>query len=940
VRQFLRRVVSPVTKLTLADPHSPRTLAWGLLVLLLVFPLVDGNPYHLRVATSVALYVTLVLGLNVVVGQAGLLDLGYIGFYAIGAYTCALLASPHLGMHLSFWSIVPLAAALTALAGVMLGFPVLRLRGDYLAVVTLGFGEIIRILLMNLDRPFNLTNGPNGIIRIDSPRIAGRAVEGPWQWYYLMVALAVVVYTIYCRLDASRAGLAWKALRDDELGAMACGIDPVKYKLAAFAAGAAIAGAAGVFFASWQGAVFPQTFSMAEVVTIFCMAVLGGVGSPLGAVVGAATLVVLPELLRVYASYRMVIYGLLLVALMQVRPHGLIPARPHRLTRARPHNLTPVRPHRVTAGAAHGVAGGQLHGPGPAGGRRSLPPRPGQAPAHGPDAGAGEGDVVLAVEGVSKRFGGVVALDGVSLRLRRGEVLAVIGPNGAGKSTLVDVIAGYLAPDAGRVWVAPEGRLEPVPLDGLPPHRRAALGVMRSFQNPRLFLSLTPAANLAAGEFALRARGRLRPRGWSGGAGLREDPRAPAGNGLGVPPDGGGPTLLPSLRLEGDGSAPQASAAVLTYADRRKLEVLRALAGGPRVLLLDEPAAGMTEQEVEELCTAVRTIAEAGVAVLLIEHRMEVVRRVAHRVLAMAEGRVLAEGSPAYVLSHPEVVRSYLGQEGATSAGSGLPRVAPVERGGRGGEGERPPVLEVSGLVAGYGSRPVLQGVDLQVREGELVCLLGANAAGKSTLLRAIFGSARVFSGDIRLDGRRVVGWPPEDVVRAGAALVPEGRRIFGRLTVRENLELGAGCLARSRVVPGGGEGRSARVPAEGTEEALETVLQLFPRLRERLHQPAGSLSGGEQQMLALARALVGRPRLLCLDEPTMGLSPALAAAVLEHVREINALGTAVLLVEQAARLVASWGATCYVLKEGRVAYRGKLDTPDLLAEVEHIYLH
>lgn len=926
MRQFVGRVVSPVAKLTVADPHSRRTLAWGLLVLLLVFPVVDGNPYHLRVATSVALYVTLVLGLNVVVGQAGLLDLGYIGFYAIGAYTCALLASPHLGMHLSFWSIVPLAAALTALAGVMLGFPVLRLRGDYLAVVTLGFGEIIRILLMNLDRPFNLTNGPNGIIRIDSPRVAGRAVEGPWQWYYLMLALAVLVYLVYCRLDASRAGLAWKALRDDELGAMACGIDPVKYKLAAFAAGAAIAGVAGVFFASWQGAVFPQTFSMAEVVTIFCMAVLGGVGSPLGAVVGAATLVILPELLRVYASYRMVIYGLLLVGLMQARPHGLIPARPHGLAPARLRRLTPRRLHRA----------------GPAPCRGPLPQRAGQGPGREPDAGGGEEDVVLAVEGVSKRFGGVVALDGVSLRLRRGEVLAVIGPNGAGKSTLVDVISGYLAPDAGRVWVTPDGRLEPVPLDGVPPHRRAALGVMRSFQNPRLFLSLTPAANLAAGEFAVRARARgsLRPRGWSGGAGLRKEPRGPAGSGLQAPPHVGGPTLLPSLRLEGDGSTVQASAAVLTYADRRKLEVLRALAGGPRVLLLDEPAAGMTEQEVEELCTAVRTIAEAGVAVLLIEHRMEVVRRVAHRVLAMAEGRVLAEGSPAYVLSHPEVVRSYLGQEGGTSAGSGLPRVAPVERGGRGGEGERPPVLEVSGLVAGYGSRPVLQGVDLQVREGELVCVLGANAAGKSTLLRAIFGSARVFSGDIRLDGRRVVGWPPEDVVRAGAALVPEGRRIFGRLTVRENLELGAGCLARSRVVPGGGEGRSARVPAEETEEALETVLQLFPRLRERLHQPAGSLSGGEQQMLALARALVGRPRLLCLDEPTMGLSPALAAAVLEHVREINALGTAVLLVEQAARLVASWGATCYVLKEGRVAYRGKLDTPDLLAEVEHIYLH
>ncbi len=344
-----------------------------------------------------------------------------------------------------------------------------------------------------------------------------------------------------------------------------------------------------------------------------------------------------------------------------------------------------------------------------------------------------------------------------------------------------------------------------------------------------------------------------------------------------------------------------------------------------------------------ELCAAVKRLADAGVAVLLIEHRMEVVRRVAHRVLAMAEGRVLVEGSPGDVLSHPEVARSYLGQEQGAVTGP-VPHRA--RAGAPAGRREAPsPVLEVSRLVAGYGGRPVLQGVDLQVGEGELACLLGANAAGKSTLLRAIFGSARVFSGDISLSGRRVAGWRPEDVVRAGAALVPEGRRIFARLTVKENLELGMGCLTAAPGRPGpGGIRRETAVPAHRVRaaegmEALEGVLELFPRLRERLHQPAGSLSGGEQQMLALARALVGRPRLLCLDEPTMGLSPALAAAVLDHVREINARGTAVLLVEQAARMVASWGVTCYVLKEGRVAYRGKLDTPDLLTEVERIYL-
>lgn len=853
----------------------------ALVVFILLLPLVDGNPYHLRVATSVALYVTLVLGLNVVVGQAGLLDLGYIGFYAIGAYTCALLSSPHLGIHLGFWTVLPVAMGVTALAGVLLGFPVLRLRGDYLAVVTLGFGEIIRILLMNLDRPFNLTNGPNGIVRIDPPVLFGRPLEGVREWYYLMATLAALAYLVYCRLDRSRTGLAWKALRDDEMGAMACGISPVRYRLAAFAVGAAMAGTAGTFFASWQGAVFPQTFSMAEVVTIFCMAVLGGSGSPAGAVVGAATLVILPELLRGYASYRMVIYGLLLVGLMQARPHGLIPSRPPRQEPAR---RSPPRGAVSPSSRPAAVM--------------AVPP----VPRAQPRGGDGDGRVLLVAEGLSKRYGGVVALDGVSLRLRAGEVLAVIGPNGAGKSTLVDVLSGYQAPDAGRVMLAADGGHLRA-LDGLPPHRRAALGLMRNFQNPRLFLSLTPAQNVAAGRFA-----------------------APHHDGDGGP--GTHPSLLPSLVMENQEAA--VTAAALTYADRRKVEILRALAGEPRVLLLDEPAAGMTEEEVNELCAAVRSLAREGLGILLIEHRMEVVRRVAHRVLALAEGRVLVEGCPEEVLSHPQVVRSYLGGEGVAKGG-------PVPA----GERPAPPVLEVSGLVAGYGSRPVLQGVDLRVGEGELVCLLGANGAGKSTLLRAIFGSARVFSGQISLLGKRVTGWEPDRIVRGGAALVPEGRRIFAGLTVRENLELGVGPVGRrgAGVAPGGGPGAGSRRARPQQVEALESVLDLFPRLKERLHQPAGSLSGGEQQMLALARALVSRPRILCLDEPTMGLSPVLAASVLEHVREINARGTAVLLVEQAARAVATWGSRCYVLRGGRVAYQGRLDTPGSGAELEALYL-
>jgi len=287
-----------------------------------ILPPLIGN-YWTHVLSYVGIYIMLGIGLNVVVGFAGLLDLGYVAFYAIGAYSYALLASPKYGVHIPFWVMVPPCAALAALGGALLGIPVLRMRGDYLAIVTLGFGEIIRILINNLDI---LTNGPKGILRIDPPTIGSFTFATPTHFYYLILAGCLLSVFIVTRLNHSRIGRAWVAMREDQDAAALMGIDLLKYKLMAFAIGASFAGAGGIIFASRMGSIFPDDFSVMVSVNVVCLIIIGGIGSIPGVILGAIVLIGIPEVLRAVAIYRMLAFGLLLVIMMIFRPMGFIPS--------------------------------------------------------------------------------------------------------------------------------------------------------------------------------------------------------------------------------------------------------------------------------------------------------------------------------------------------------------------------------------------------------------------------------------------------------------------------------------------------------------------------------------------------------------------------------------------------------------------------------------
>ena len=307
-----------------AAPWWRRHGVWAVVGAALVLPWFVPNAYVMGVITRICLYALLALGLNVVVGFAGLLDLGYVAFFGIGSYIYAFLASPHFGLHLPFPLALAAAVMATAVAGILIGAPTLRLRGDYLAIVTLGFGEITYILLINLDRPIDITGGPSGIVSIDPQSLFGYALRSNAQYYYLFLLLMGVAVVLSRRLRDSRVGWAWQAIREDELAAQAMGINTTIAKLQAFAIGASFAGAAGCLLASWQRSVFPDNFLFTESVNILAMVILGGVGSLPGVILGAAIIVALPEVFRDFQLYRLLAFGLMLMVLMIFRPAGLV----------------------------------------------------------------------------------------------------------------------------------------------------------------------------------------------------------------------------------------------------------------------------------------------------------------------------------------------------------------------------------------------------------------------------------------------------------------------------------------------------------------------------------------------------------------------------------------------------------------------------------------
>ncbi len=785
-----------------------------------------GDGYQLYIIALVGLTAIVGVGLNVLVGLTGQISLGHVAFYALGAYAVGIVTTK---LEWSFWLALPFAGLIAGLAGAVLAIPALRVRGPYLAMVTIAFGFVVE---QGAAEWGALTGGWSGLLGIPTPSVFGFSFQER-EIAFFVLGLTVPALILYARLATSPWGKAMRAVRDSETASLSIGLDPTLIRTTAFALSAIAAGVAGGVFASMTNFISPESFPFFQSILFLLVVMIGGPERVIGPLVGALIVVLLPEVLSFLAEYRLLFVGLLLILVLLLAPTGLVGLisqwfeRPWVSKNAEPRC-------DVIAFLKAGAVGREL-----------------------------------SVRNVSISFGGVHAVRSLDMNARPGEITSIIGPNGAGKTTALNLICGFYKPSSGSIQLGGED------VTGLTTYQRARVGIARTYQTSQLFGSMSVLDNILV---ALR-------RGQLGVSTLFSSDR-----------DQGQLEIAESiLAFVGYRGDLQQSTNALAHVDKRLVEIARALAVRPSLLALDEPAAGLDATDTAAIGVVLQKLAEIGITIILIEHDMELVMRTSGHVIVLDAGAKIAEGPPAAIAKDPNVLKAYLGEDKPVDRARARPLVSEPEM-----------LLTTHELSAGYGTVNVLRKVDIQVGQGEVVAVLGANGAGKSTLMRALSGLNRPVRGEIRFLNSAIQKLDASRVAARGLVLVPEGRQVFPELSVLDNLRLGS--FARHSV---------------NIEEAIEQLLNRFPALRKRRNQRAGLLSGGEQQMLAIARGLMGRPRVLMLDEPSLGLAPKLTEALYDLIADLRDEGTTILLVDQVATMALSVADRAYVLQSGSVRHTG-----------------
>jgi len=810
----------------------------ALTLIILPFAL-DFAGLPLRSSIDVVVFAIACMGLNILVGHTGLVSFGHGAWFGLAAYAAALsqrywfpgtIAMPAL-----------FAIAFVAVSAALSGALILRRRGVYFSLLTLALTALLFAIAY---RWTEFTGGESGLGGVTRATVLNVDLERDANYYWVVAAIGMAVCILLWRFHRAPVGSVLVAIRENEQRARFIGYPTNRYKLIGFVLSATVVAIAGTL------SVFNHRFASAEPLAIafsgelIVMVVIGGMRSFLGPALGALFFILFREFLSIWTPDWLFYFGLLFIGFIVFSPTGLVGVAGRLLA-----------PFRAPAIEPAAMAGRRT---------AEVSPLP-QALVQAIDGGR----LVLAARDLDKSFGGIHAVRGFDLSVRDRTLHALIGPNGAGKTTAFNVLSGLYQPERGTV------ELEGESVAGLKPEDITAAGVGRSFQITNLFVGLSVEENI---RLAVQARSPMRYAMWRSTVAIADINAETT-------------ELLGYLGLAG---IERAQAASLSYGGQRLLDMGLALATRPKILLLDEPLAGLAVAERERIANLVKTIS-SEIPVLLVEHDIDRVFRIADYVTVMNDGAVLVDGSVEDARNNEKVREIYIGSGASAVAAKTRLSAASSQS-----------LLVVDRVDTFYGKSHILNAVSLDVREREIVALLGRNGAGKSTLLKTLMGIAPPAAGAIRLAGDDMTGRPSDVIARNGVGYVPQGRGLFAGMTVAQNLELG----------------RLKRLTGAGTHWDEEKVIQFFPRLGQRWRTPADFLSGGEQQMAAVARALVGDVRLLLLDEPFEGLSPAVTEELFEAFDKLRA-EIAVVIVDHHLDLALALSDRTVVLERGAVSWRG-----------------
>jgi len=810
--------------------HPMRVIA-AVLIAASVIALVVGMP--IQRISQIAIYTLYATGVNFLIGYLGLVPFGASFFFGCASYALAINMLTWGGNEISG---LLFATGFAIVLALIVGAVILRRRGLYFALLTLACSQIAFEIAFKWTA---FTGGENGLQNVPRP-LFGSAMS----FHVFTVLLVLAVLWALWRVAHSPFGRVMQALRDNEQRTASLGYNTYLIKLVALVIAGGVIGVAGGLMALLLQGAYANNLSWEHAGDPILMAALGGIHQFLGPLWGAMTFIVLEDRLSAFTENWWLFFAPIIIVFALLSPEGmqgiwqrLRGCAGWTLTRA----YTPLRPARIAA----------------------------WQPASPPEA---DDDVLLSIEGVSKRFGSIVTQHELSLHIHRNRLHSLVGPNGAGKTTLFNLLSGFSAPDAGRIVFA--GR----DVGQLSAYQRARLGLIRSFQILSVFPNLTAFENVRIAVQAAGRQGRSWTRFW-------HDAYA----------DEPGNQRVWSL-LEAVGLTARAGdlCSALSHGEKRLLEIAVSLAPDAKLLLLDEPLAGLIESDRQTVSALLQRLARST-TVFLIEHDIDRVLAISDRMTVLHQGRLIADGNPADVARHPEVVSAYLGSADHAPA---TPAVSATKTKAHTAQ---PCLLQLDGVHAGYDGSTVLEGVEMTVHAGEVLALLGRNGVGKTTLLRTITGALHPSAGRICFDGMDIGTWRPDRINHLGVTLVPEGRRLFPNLTVQENLQIAAR--------PGGC--------------TLTEAWQLFPRLKHLMRARAENLSGGERQMVAIARALMMPSRLILLDEPFEGLAPTVVHEVREAVLQLAARGPSLVIVDHHADAVLAMASRACVLVNGKLAFSG-----------------